>query len=279
MAVEGMRMVLWGLFLKVVLADRLGLYVDSIYSGVSTHSGNSLKLGAVFYTLQIYCDFAGYSYIAVGCARLLGIKLITNFRRPYLAWNLNEFWKRWNISLTKWLTSNIYISLGGNRKGKVRSYINVVATFLVSGIWHGANLTFIFWGLLHGIVMAIEKFFGINKKEFRGLSRVFFTILTFGIVTVAWIYFRAPSISFANMYIAKMISTGGYPYIDTNTFFHIGAGLSIVITIEVMMEYYRSTFTRIFGCRPIRWGGYVMMTLLIILMGVFDSSQFIYIQF
>lgn len=146
-----------------MVADRLGLYVDTVYGNYLKYSGSSSLLAAIFYSLQIYGDFAGYSYMAAGVARVLGINIIINFRRPYFAQSVTEFWKRWNISLTKWLTTYVYIPLGGSRCGKLRTYLNIMVTFLVSGIWHGANWTFIFWGALHGLGQIFEKALGLNK--------------------------------------------------------------------------------------------------------------------
>lgn len=146
-AVSGLRYLLWGMFLKVVFADRLGVYVDTIYADPLHFTGSSNLLAAIFYSFQIYGDFAGYSFMALGVAKLLGYDIIKNFNRPYFATSVSMFWKRWNISLTRWLTTYIYIPQGGSRKGKIRTYWNIMLTFLVSGIWHGANWTFIFWGV------------------------------------------------------------------------------------------------------------------------------------
>ena len=142
-AVEGLRYLLWGMFLKVAFADRLALYVNPVLDNYSDYSGVSIFMACTFYSLQIYGDFAGYSLMAIGVARLMGFDLINNFNRPYLAASITEFWKRWHISLTRWLTTHVYIAMGGNRCSKVRQYINIMTTFLVSGIWHGANWTFI----------------------------------------------------------------------------------------------------------------------------------------
>lgn len=278
-AAAGLRMVLWGLFLKVVLADRLGLYVDTVFASPGAHSGSTLLLASVMYSLQIYGDFAGYSYMAVGTARLLGINLITNFKRPYWAQSVSDFWKRWNISLTKWLTSYIYISLGGNRKGNLRTYSNIIVTFIVSGIWHGANLTFIFWGLLHGVIQSIEKFLGLNTTTSHGLIRILRTLFTFSIVTIAWIYFRSPSIAFANDYIFQIFHRSGSLYQDTSIFAHAAIGIMIVALVEYMMEIHPRGFNRLINCRICRWSGYIVLTILVLIMGVFDASQFIYVQF
>ena len=144
---QGLKYLLWGMFIKLVIADRLGLFVDTVYANYIHYSGATCFVASVFYTLQIYCDFAGYSLMAIGIARTLGFNLIDNFRRPYLAVSITDFWKRWHISLTRWLTRQVYIPLGGSRCSKPRTYWNIFVTFLVSGIWHGANWTFIVWGI------------------------------------------------------------------------------------------------------------------------------------
>ncbi len=160
-AVQGLRWLLWGMFLKVVVADRLAIYVNNVLDNYQSNSGVSCLMANIFYTFQIYGDFAGYSLMAIGVARLMGFDLVNNFKRPYFAASITEFWKRWHISLTRWLTTHVYITLGGNRCSKVKQYWNIMATFLVSGIWHGANWTFIVWGVLHGIFQIIEKALGI----------------------------------------------------------------------------------------------------------------------
>ena len=167
-AVEGLKFLLWGMFLKVVLADRLGLYVDSVYSNYQYHNGLTCLMASVMYSFQIYGDFAGYSCMAVGVGKLLGFDLINNFKRPYLAVSVTDFWRRWHISLSTWLKDYIYIPLGGSRCSKLRNYWNIFVTFLVSGIWHGANWTFIVWGILHGLFQIIEKACNLQKNNTGG---------------------------------------------------------------------------------------------------------------
>lgn len=278
-AVCGLRMILWGLFLKTVLADRLGLYVDTIYGSPTGCSGSSALLAAIFYSLQIYGDFGGYSYMAVGVARMLGIDLIINFRRPYLAQSVSGFWKRWNISLTRWLSQYVYISLGGNRRGSIRTYINILVTFLVSGIWHGANWTFLIWGLFHGVAQVIEKFFGLNKLESHGLTKLVRTVITFTVVTFAWIYFRSPSISFANHFIAGIFTDWGTLYIEQNVFFHAAIAIAIVAMVEIWREFGRKSSDALMRSTVLRWSCYIGLTIMILGAGVLDSGQFIYIQF
>ena len=167
-AVSGMRYLLWGMFLKVVIADRAGIYVDTVFDSYERFSGAGCAIAAVLYSFQIYADFAGYSLMAIGVSKTLGFDLVENFNRPYLAASVSEFWKRWHISLTRWLTRHVYIPLGGNRRGTARTYLNILITFLVSGIWHGANWTFIVWGCLHGLFLIVERIFGWQKNESEG---------------------------------------------------------------------------------------------------------------
>lgn len=169
-ATQGLKLLLWGLFLKVVLADRLGLYVDSIYDNYTYQTGFSLFVASLCYSLQIYGDFAGYSLMAIGVAKVLGFDLINNFNRPYFATSITDFWHRWHISLSIWLRDYVYIPLGGSRCSKLRTYWNIFATFLVSGIWHGANWTFIIWGIIHGVAQIAEKALRLQKYEGGGIA-------------------------------------------------------------------------------------------------------------
>lgn len=280
--VQGLKLILWGIFLKVVIADRLGIYVDSIYTGFLGATGSSCILAAIFYSLQIYGDFAGYSFIAVGVARLLGVELIINFRRPYFAQSVTEFWKRWNISLTRWLTDYVYIPLGGSRRGKWRTYVNIVITFLVSGIWHGANWTFIFWGLIHGVCQVVEKALGINRLKSHGLMRMFRTAVTFIVVTIAWVYFRMPTIDNANTILLHM-ATLGKPEISMALFGYAFTGVAIMLAIELLMENRPRLYLRLSrgggAVRVCRWGVYLLLTMCILAFGVLDSTQFIYVGF
>lgn len=155
--IHGLRTLLWGFFMKLCVADRLGIYVDAIFGNISHHNGGSLLLSSFLYTIQIYCDFAGYSLMAIGTARMLGIHLMDNFKRPYFATSIKDFWSRWHISLSTWFRDYVYIPLGGNRVSKKRNIFNLIVTFLVSGLWHGAAWNFILWGGFHGSGQAVEK--------------------------------------------------------------------------------------------------------------------------
>ena len=210
--VDGLRLILGGLFKKMVIADNCALLVNEIFANYEVASGSTLFFGAVFFAFQIYGDFSGYSDIAVGTARLMGFELMKNFNYPYLSQNLSEFWRRWHISLSTWFRDYVYIPLGGSRVSKGRLIFNVFVVFIVSGLWHGANLTFIFWGFIHGLfVVFVLVFF---KKEtpflterllptFPQLLRILFT---FFIVVLAWVFFRAETLTMAFEYIGKIFS-------------------------------------------------------------------------
>ena len=212
-AAYGLRLILWGLYKKMVVADNLAVFVDRVFGNVRGYAGCSLILAAVFFSVQIYCDFSGYSDIARGSAKLLGIDLMENFRSPYFSSSVREFWSRWHISLSTWFRDYVYIPLGGNRKGKFRTVLNNLITFLVSGMWHGANLTFIVWGGIHGLAQVLENVLGLNRKPKREprkkgtLRRILGVPFVFAFVTLAWIFFRADSLQDA-LYVLAHLFTG-----------------------------------------------------------------------
>lgn len=280
-AVRGLRWLLWGMFLKVVVADRLSMYVDTVLNDYNDYSGTSILVASIFYSLQIYGDFAGYSLMAIGVAKLMGFSLVNNFNRPYFATSITDFWKRWHISLTKWLTTHVYIALGGNRCSKPKQYSNILITFIVSGIWHGANWTFIVWGLVHGIIQVIEKAVGVQK--FSSGSRIKKTIriaITFSIVNFAWLIFRMPTIIDALNCVLSIFTNPGelyLPEIDILAFLIIA--LLILFLKDFLSEFYPSFIEKIMNFKTIRWSLYVLITLLVTILGVFNSESFIYLQF
>lgn len=278
-AVSGLRYLLWGMFFKVVLADRIGIYVDTVFSDYTKFSGIGCLIASVLYSIQIYADFAGYSFMAVGIAKTLGFDLINNFKRPYFAASVTEFWKRWHISLTRWLTQQIYIPLGGSRCSRARNYWNIMITFLVSGIWHGANWTFIFWGILHGICQIIEKYFGWNRKECKGFVKFVRVFFTFFVVTIAWTIFRSPSISEAFGYISRYSTSSGKLLAEETTLAYIVMGLIIVFFYEFICEVFPSAYRGLYSKQWVRWVAYLIVFTMIMLIGVFDGSSFIYVSF
>lgn len=279
---QGLKYLLWGMFIKLVIADRLGLFVDTVYANYIHYSGSTCFVASIFYTLQIYCDFAGYSLMAIGIARTLGFSLINNFRRPYLAVSITDFWRRWHISLTRWLTQQVYIPLGGSRCSNARTYWNIFVTFLVSGIWHGANWTFIVWGVMHGLFQIIEKTLGWQKYE--GNNRVVKIVrigITFLLVNFAWIFFRMPDIDSAFSVIVQMFTYWGTPkFSDLNgtVWLIVIIGLGILFFKNMRDEFFSSRFGYL-ETKPVRWAVYLVLFCMILTFGVLDGGQFIYVSF
>lgn len=278
-AIEGTKLIIWGYFMKVVVADRLSIYVDSVYNNSEMHSSISIVIATVFFAFQIYCDFGGYSNIAIGCAKILGFDLMTNFKRPYFASNCSEFWNRWHISLSTWFKDYVYIPLGGNRVSKNRKYLNLMITFIVSGLWHGANWTFVIWGALNGLFQIIVNFFKLNKR--RDTSKVLHLInilITFILIDFTWVFFRANNITHAMSIIESVFTKSGGLFIGNNaSFIYSIIGLGILLVKDFKDEY-NITYS-ILETRVAKYTWYAILTILILLIGVFDGSQFIYFQF
>jgi alginate O-acetyltransferase complex protein AlgI len=209
----GLMLILLGLVKKVLIADMLAPEVDRIFSDPHSLSSGMLLRGAYYFTFQIYCDFSGYSDMARGVSELFGVHLCINFNQPYLSQSITEFWRRWHMSLSSWLRDYLYIPLGGNRHGEVATYRNLLTTMLIGGLWHGANWTFVAWGGFHGMLLAIERMFGIGKGQpvlprnpvWRWVRRGALTVLTFHLATLGWIFFRAPNFTIAFEYIAGIL--------------------------------------------------------------------------
>lgn len=278
--VQGLRWLLWGFFLKTVVADRLGLYVDTVFGNFESQTGSSCLVAAFLYAFQIYADFAGYSLMAIGVGAVMGFDLINNFRRPYLSVSVTDFWRRWHISLSTWLKDYVYIPMGGSRCSKARNYLNIFVTFLVSGIWHGANWTYILWGILHGVLQIVEKALGIQKHEANDAMRIVRIIVTFVLVTFAWIVFRMPSIDSAMSVITKILTDTPSPvFVDTGT----GAILTIMPLLVIIAKDWIEEFSNfsLFNNRyiVIRWTSYLVVLFSILLFGVLDASSFIYVSF
>lgn len=278
---SGFKLMVWGYFLKLVLADRCGLYVDAIFNHTAQHNGGSYFLAAIFFPFQIYGDFCGYSLTAIGAAKVMGFRLMENFRRPYLATTVTDFWRRWHISLSTWFKDYVYIPLGGNRVGKTRNYFNILFTFLVSGIWHGANWTFIVWGGIHGVLQCIEKGLGWNRQSqsWKGFTKLFHWFMTFCVVSLAWIFFRANNLHEAATIIMGIFTNPGMPYLMLANFFAIAMALFIVFLKEGSEEF--GWKLKIFHSKN-WWIEHISIALAIvyiILFGVLNGDQFIYFQF
>ncbi len=275
----GVRLMLWGYFLKLILADRCAIYVDAIYNNAAHHNGGSYLLASLFFPFQIYGDFSGYSLTAIGAARVLGFNLMENFRRPYFATTVTDFWRRWHISLSTWFRDYVYIPLGGNRVSKARCHLNIMITFFVSGIWHGANWTFIIWGTIHGALQCVEKLLGWNKAQWKIQGKVVHWGLTFCIVCLAWIFFRANTISDAFMIIEGIFTNPAMPFMRKADIFAIILALSIVLMKEIIDEYGLKISISDSPVWMVRHMYIVGMIAFIILFGVLNGDQFIYFQF
>lgn len=202
---SGFKHILSGYVQKIIVADFIARFVDAAYSDVYSSGGLALIIATLLFAVQIYCDFSGYSQIAIGCAKLMGINLTQNFNRPYLASSPRDFWRRWHISLTRWFTDYIYIPLGGNRKGRARQCLNIMIVFLISGLWHGANLTFVVWGGLHGLMLVIQTLIPEKRKP-KGALKAVFVALTLVAVCFTWIFFRSATLSDAGEVIRSVFA-------------------------------------------------------------------------
>ncbi len=279
--VKGGKWIISGFFMKLVVADRLSLYVDSVYGNVLQHSGLTFIVATLFFSFQIYCDFAGYSAIAIGTARLMGYDLMINFRRPYFATSIGDFWHRWHISLSTWFRDYFYIPMGGSRVSVPRWYLNLFLTFLVSGLWHGANWTFVIWGALHGIYIIIENYFklGVGKDQtISTLNRLVRVAVVFVLATFAWIFFRADHVTHA-LYIVYKLFDFSSLYLDYNTFFYGMIGLALLLLFDLVNENFSG-----FGLLDNKINTplvliYVFLLVVTLSIGVFNGGQFIYFQF
>ena len=297
---EGLILMLWGFFKKVVIADRLAVLVNTVYNSPENHQGVALVVASVFFAFQIYCDFSSYTDIAIGAAKVMGFNLRTNFNRPYFSKSIPEFWRRWHISLGAWFKEYLYFPLGGNRKGKLRTNINILIVFVVSGLWHGASWNFVIWGGLHGIYQVIE----ITSSDYRNkmverfnidrssVGHKFYRIaLTFTLVVLAWVFFRANTLSdsvyiFKNLFVFNFwtifdgsIFTLG---LDKNEFIVAVFSLLILLSYEIY-ERKNNIFKDLNSFNiGIRWSFYTAAILGIIVFGIYgdyEKSQFIYFQF
>lgn len=294
-AIYGLKIMAWGFFKKLAIADALAVYVDAIYNNLEDFTGFPLVFASFLFAIQIYCDFSGYSDIAIGTARLFGINLMQNFKSPYFSSSIKEFWSRWHISLSQWFRDYVYIPLGGNRCNKIRNSFNLLITFLLSGLWHGANWTFVIWGGLHGIMQIIEKFIfkkSNRKKEFSvNIKWICSVILVFILCNIAWVFFRASTFDDA-LYIFKNALTG---IIHPRSYILSGLSnmgilrrnlIEILIPLLFLFSYdFASLKTDVIGWVSkrnliIKWVIYITIFFLIaFLRPVNSGGEFIYFQF
>lgn len=286
--VSGLRLFLWGLFKKVFVADRLAVFVDGVYASPDHYRGVGCVLAFYFFAFQIYCDFSGYSDMALGASRILGIELCENFRRPYFAASLREFWTRWHISLSTWMRDYLYIPMGGNRVGPGRWAVNILAVFALSGLWHGASWTFVLWGVYHGALLVVER--GLEwfvparlRPALEGnLTRIVAALVTFHLTCLGWVLFRAPDLATVGAMLAGVTSEGGRAITEILPAAQLklaALGIATVLSIDFLAELgVAAAFTRL--PLPLRWGIYYAAIFLVLLFpGSNEIRTFIYFQF
>ena len=292
--VYGARLLLLGLIKKIVIADMMTKYVDEVFNKVPQHHGICFAWATLLYTFQIYCDFSGYSDMAIGVARMLGFDLLTNFRQPYLSSSIKEFWGRWHISLSTWFRDYVYIPLGGNRCSKTRRDLNLLITFLCSGLWHGASWTFVLWGGIHGICQIIENRIkdatGLTREKEKTLTKpvkVLLTLLTFCIVSYAWMFFRANSISEAFYIVRSMFTdlsiSGAMEQMTMSGRSVVKTTLAIILLIIFDLFNERKDMLMQLGRlkAPLRWVIYIVSAIVVIALKVNNqfAQEFIYYKF
>jgi alginate O-acetyltransferase complex protein AlgI len=304
---SGLKLMGWGFFKKVVIADRLAAFVNEVYGDPASYTGVTLTFATVFFAFQIYCDFSGYSDIAIGAARVMGFKLMRNFNRPYFSKSISEFWGRWHISLSTWFRDYVYIPLGGNRVSSGRRYFNLLVVFLLSGFWHGANWTFIVWGALHGTYLIMEiwlKNFGSRylgwtwPSRHTSLMKPVYILITFSLTCFAWIFFRAENMNDA-LYISGHLFSGWGGFIDSVKSLSVFNTLQYLKMGQRMQELYLALFFIFFLLfvqavqrrknimnhldkypLPVRWSVYLIFFFTILVFGFYEGNMdFIYFQF
>lgn len=294
-AVYGLRLILLGFLKKMIFADSMSKYVDAVFNHTEGTSGLAFIIAIILFTFQIYCDFSGYSDIAIGVARLLGIRLMDNFKQPYYASSVKEFWQRWHISLSTWFRDYVYIPLGGNRVSKPRKNLNLLLTFLTSGLWHGANWTFVLWGGIHGLYQIIENTIKSAWKKHHPQTpakhpktvHTLQTLLTFCLVAYAWMFFRANSITDA-IYITTHLFQGynwQQALIDTSMSYLSVAKTLLAIVVLMLYDYFslkKDLLSEMSKLKlPLRWLIYIAVTVLIIILSLHNGikQEFIYFKF
>lgn len=312
---RGFLLMLWGFFQKMVIADRVSILVDYVYENAEMYSGFVLVVAAVFFAFQIYCDFAGYTNIARGAAAILGVRLMNNFKQPYFAQSVKEFWARWHISLSSWFKDYLYIPLGGSRKGELRKYINLLIVFLVSGLWHGAAYTYLIWGLLHGVYRVVEEIGSKGWKRLKAcgyagkqenavasenaedatIPNFFRMLIVFALVDFAWIFFRAETLGQGVQFCKRMLFCGLNPWVlfdgtmytlglDAKDFWIAIIAIAMLLIVDAM-QYAGVDIYRIYRRQNVivRTGVVYLFIFVVLIWGIYgagyDAAQFIYFQF
>lgn len=298
---QGLVRMIWGLFQKLVIADRLALLVDTVFNAPGEHSGLAVVVASVLFCFQIYCDFGGYSNIAIGAAQVMGITLMENFRQPYLATSIRDFWRRWHISLSTWFRDYLYIPLGGSRRGAVRAMVNLMIVFLASGLWHGAAWHFVFWGALHGVYQIMGRLTDsprralrakLGVKENGALHRICAVVITFALVAFAFGVFRANSMTDV-VTLLRTVVFDLRPESLTGELFNLGldkkdllvAAVSVLALIAVDLAAERGNVWAALEGKPLvlRWAVYLLLIFAVLIFGVYgpnyETSAFIYFAF
>jgi alginate O-acetyltransferase complex protein AlgI len=285
---SGLRLILWGLVKKMVVADNLAGLVDRVYAAPAHFDAPSLLLGTVLFAYQILCDFSGYSDVAVGSARVLGVDLMANFDRPYSAASIGEFWRRWHISLSTWFRDYVYVPLGGNRRGPRRLYENILVTFCLSGVWHGANWTFLAWGAYHGALVVAQyatagwrrRLYGLCGLEgSERLLHALQVLATFVLVNLGWVLFRAPTLGAAGSVFEGLLS--GRAGLAAFTGPEVATGLALVAAVELGQAFQGSEprHVPVPASSVLRWAFYLLLGVALLNLGVEKSVPFIYFEF
>lgn len=282
-AVAAVKAILIGAMMKLCLADRLAIYVNTVYANIAQHNGTTLLFTSILYTLQIYADFAGYSLMAIGSGKLLGIELPTNFIRPYFAKTVTDFWRRWHISLTTWFRDYIYFPLGGNRCSKPRWMLNQMIVFTVSGLWHGAAYTFLIWGAFHGACMVVERqIYGDKIKNISdnfSIANVLRWIITFTIVNFAWIFFRVSDLGDVMTIFKKIFTEPGELFFDLDSLLLGFLALTIVFIYDFIKEKQLNIHLLSSKNIVVRYITAILLVVYILAFGVLNGASFIYFQF
>lgn len=300
---DGLMLMLWGYFLKMVLGDRIAVIVDEVYANHTTLSGWYLIVATALFAIQIYCDFGGYSTIAMGAARVMGFRLTDNFECPYMAQSVAEFWRRWHVTLSTWFRDYVYIPLGGNRKGKARKYINCMIVFALSGLWHGAEWSFVVWGLLNGAYQVVGdmlkplrdkavQWFGLNRSVLS--HKIYRTVATFILIDFAWLFFRAGTMSEAIQIVDSMLHADNIHILFDDSLYRLGLDwknyMVMLLSIGVLLvvdglKYYGICIRKVICEQELwfRWLVCIASVVIIVVFGMwgsgYDEKAFIYFQF
>jgi alginate O-acetyltransferase complex protein AlgI len=291
---SGLKRMAWGFFKKLVVADRLALYVNDVYGAPRNFNGLQLSLATFFFAFQIYCDFSGYSDIAIGAAQVLGFRLMENFKTPYYALSVSEFWKRWHISLSTWFKDYVYIPMGGNRVSAKQHIANLLVTFGLSGLWHGASWTYVWWGLLNGVYLVTgwltkdwrNRFFGaIGLEEHTTIRKTIMLVTTFSLTCLAWIVFRAKNMGDVVYVVTHLARGWDFHQIKTTQFIlrQLPIAIAAIVALEIGQLISQGKISTPWTLDrlplPARWAAYAAFVMLVIMFGVYQQMQFIYFQF